>query len=702
MGKVGGLNGRNVLLWMSEQLNINGHKMNCTGYKGMRLMYQIKGMIKVLLLIFVTVSAAEAANTAVKNIEFSSLPNDLFEIHLTFDAVPPEPKGYTIEKPARIALDLVGVSSDLTKKNHKLNFANARSVTVLEAKNRTRVIISLDRLDQYSTRIEGNHLYVVVGGAGNAGSANTVQNSSTTPTANGGLASMEDIDFRRDDTGGGKIIVRLSDSNVNVDVQEEGSNILIRFSGAQLPERLRRKLDVTDFATPVVSLDATVENGRPVIRVQPKGEFQYLAYQVDNIFTLTVTPVAEDEVKTRRIGQLIYVGEKLSLNFQDIEVRSVLQLIADFTDLNLVASDTVSGRITLRLKNTPWDQALDLILKTKGLGKRQNGNVLMVAPAAEIAAREKLELQTLKQVKELAPLYTEFISVRYAKASNILPLLIGKKGVLSSRGTASVDTRTNILIIQDIAQKLAEVRDLLKELDIPVRQVSIEARIVVANADYSKDLGIKWGGNYAGASGNNAYTAGGNAASGLIVDLGVDKGSQSTFRLGLTRGINTLALELSALEDSGNGEVVSQPKILTADRQKARIESGTEIPYQEASSSGATSTSFKAAVLALDVTPQITPDDHIIMDLIVSQDSVGALTSGGVPTIDTNEITTQVLVKNGETVVLGGVFRTEDVQTETKTPFLGDIPYLGAFFKKTSTRTQKTELLIFITPRIVD
>jgi type IV pilus assembly protein PilQ len=465
---------------------------------------------------------------------------------------------------------------------------------------------------------------------------------------------------------------------------------------------LRRKLDVTDFATPVVSLDATVDNGQPVIAVKPKGDYQYLAYQVDNVFTLTVKPAVGEELKTRKLGQLVYVGEKLSLNFQDIEVRSVLQLIADFTDLNLVASDTVSGRITLRLKNTPWDQALDLILKTKGLDKRQNGNVLMVAPAAEIAAREKLELQTLRQVKELAPLYTEFINVRYAKAQDVLKLLTGKKGILSSRGKAAVDNRTNILIVQDIAPKLTEVRELLKELDVAIRQVSIEARIVVANADYSKDLGIKWGGGYSRVSGNNAYTAGGNAASGMIVDLGVDKGSQTTFRLGLARGSNTLELELSALEGSGNGEVVSQPKILTADRQKARIESGTEIPYQEASSSGASTTAFKSAVLALDVTPQITPDDRIIMDLVVSQDSVGTITVDSVPTIDTNEITTQVLVSNGETVVLGGVFSTKDVKSETKTPFLGDIPYVGALFKKTSVTTSKTELLIFITPRLVD
>ncbi len=658
----------------------------------MWLMHRLSGLLGVLF-VFVAASSAQAAQVEIKDIEFSSLPNNLFEIRLAFDGTPPEPKGYTIEKPARIALDFPNVSSALKKKNHKLNFANARSVTVLEAKDRTRVIVSLDRLDQYSTRIEGNNLYVRVGGSNNTVSVGDAISSQTL---------IEDIDFRRDEEGGGKIIVRLSDSSAEVNVQEEGGDIYIKFSGTQVPERLRRKLDVTDFATPVVSLDVSVESGRPVIAVKPKGEYQYLAYQVDNVFTLTVKKVVGEKVKSRRLGQLIYVGEKLSLNFQDIEVRSVLQLIADFTDLNLVASDTVNGRITLRLKNTPWDQALDLILKTKGLDKRQNGNVLMVAPAAEIAAREKLELQTNKQIKELAPLYTEFISVKYAKAEHILKLLIGKKGVLSSRGTASVDSRTNILIVQDIAQKLAEVRELLTKLDIPVRQVSIEARIVIANAAYSKDLGIKWGGSYSGVNGANSYTAGGSLTNNMIVDLGVDKASQSTFRLGFARGSNTLALELSALEDSGNGEVVSQPKILTADRQQARIESGTEIPYQEASSSGASTTSFKAAVLSLDVTPQITPDDRIIMDLIVSQDSLGEVTVLGVPTIDTNEIITQVLVENGETVVLGGVFRTEDVESETKTPFLGDIPYVGALFKKTSTRTKKTELLIFITPRLVD
>ncbi|MBV1914960.1 MAG: type IV pilus secretin PilQ, partial [Pseudomonadales bacterium] len=486
-------------------------------------------------------------------------------------------------------------------------------------------------------------------------------------------------------------------------IEELGGNILIKFSGAQLPAQLQRTLDVTDFATPVVSLDALVEDGQPVIRVKPKGEYQYLAYQVNNIFTLTVKPVIGEEVSNRRLGLLVYVGEKLSLNFQDIEVRSVLQLIADFTDLNLVASDTVSGRITLRLKNTPWDQALDLILKTKGLDKRQDGNVLMVAPASEIAAREKLELQTSKQLKALAPLYTEYVDVRYAKAEEVIKLLGGKNGVLSNRGSVVVDSRTNILIIRDVAQSLAEVHDLLKVLDVPVRQVSIEARIVIANASYGKELGIKWGGSYTKTKNSgDTYTAGGKDINDMIVDLGVNKLAQTTFRLGFTGAAATLSAELSALEESGNGEVVSQPKLMTADRQKARISSGTEIPYQEASSSGATSTSFKEAVLSLDVTPQITPDGRIIMDLVVNQDSVGELTSEGIPTIDTNEITTQVLVNNGETVVLGGVFRTEDVESVVKTPFLGDIPYVGAFFRKTSVATAKTELLIFITPRLVE
>ncbi|MBV1959190.1 MAG: type IV pilus secretin PilQ, partial [Pseudomonadales bacterium] len=337
------------------------------------------------------------------------------------------------------------------------------------------------------------------------------------------------------------------------------------------------------------------------------------------------------------------------------------------------------------------------------LDKRQDGNVLMVAPASEIAAREKLELQTSKQLKALAPLYTEYIDVRYAKAEEIIKLLSGKDGVLSSRGTAAVDSRTNILIIRDVAQKLAEVHDLLKVLDVPVRQVSIEARIVIANASYGKELGIKWGGSYTKTkSSGDTYSAGGKSVNDMIVDLGVNKLAQTTFRLGFTGAAATLSAELSALEESGNGEVVSQPKLMTADRQKAKIESGTEIPYQEASSSGATSTSFKSAVLSLDVTPQITPDGRIIMDLVVNQDSVGELTGEGVPTIDTNEITTQVLVENGETVVLGGVFRTEDIESVVKTPFLGDIPYVGAFFRKTSVATAKTELLIFITPRLVD
>jgi type IV pilus assembly protein PilQ len=547
-------------------------------------------------------------------------------------------------------------------------------------------------------------------------------------TAAAGESVVTGVDFRRGAQGEGRVIVSLSDPKVPVDVAMEGGKIRVEIRNTRLPAELQRRLDVTDFATPVQIIDALQSGGHTTLTLSAAGNFDYLAYQADNTLSIDVTPLTEQQA-AQRDDVFKYKGEKLSLNFQDIEVRSVLQLIADFTDLNLVASDTVSGRITLRLKNVPWDQALELILKTKGLDKRQVGNVLLVAPAAEIAAREKQELENQKQISELAPLRTEFIQIRYASASQLFQLFSqaargsggasgsgsasNRSGMLSDRGSVIVDERTNAIIITDTADRIEEFRKVIAQLDIAVRQVLIEARIVTASTNTSEQLGIRWGG---GTSWNgDRYQAGGsletvdeirNGSTGgtspgnLVVDLGA-VGNATGFAIGITGESYLLDLEISALASEGNAEVVARPKVITADKSPAVIRSGTEVPYQEASSSGATSTSFKDAVLSLQVTPQITPDDRIIMDLNVTQDTVG-IPFNGVPSINTNAIETQVLVDNAQTVVLGGIFTVDNSVGVTKTPFLGDLPYLGRMFRRDIERSDKQELLIFITPKIIE
>ena len=649
---------------------------------------------------------------------------------MTFDGAPPVPTGYTIEQPARLALDLSAVTSGLESKYHTLGSGNARSVTVVEAGDRTRVIVSMTELVAYSTRVEGNELFVLVGAQDGATMATTEPeglseslNSSSTNYVSREQALIEDIDFRRGENGEGRVIVKLNDPGVGVDVFSEGGNIRVEFTGAHIPESLQRRLDVTDFATPVLSIDALPEADNTVLMIEPTGEYEYLAYQADELFTLEVKPLSSSELESNLDAVFRYRGEKLSLNFQDIQIRSVLQLIADFTDLNLVASDTVNGRITLRLKNVPWDQALDIIMKTKGLDKREVGNVLMVAPAEELAAREKLELESRQQISELAPLRTEFIEVRYASAGEIFALFESSgegEGVLSGRGSVIVDERTNSIILTETTVKINEFRAVLEKLDVPVRQVLIEARIVTAASNFSEALGVRWGGLGYKINGDNVGTAGGSLTTvqevrdgigdpdgitftspdHLVVDLGVGSADATSFAIGLVNDKYLLDLEISALESQGSAEVIARPKVITADKQEATISSGVEIPYQEASSSGATSVSFKSATLQLAVKPQITPDDRIIMELEVKQDTVGAVFNG-VPSINTNNVKTQVLVNNGETIVLGGIFTVNTSESVTKTPFLGDLPYVGGLFRRNTRSDQKQELLIFITPRLI-
>jgi len=678
-------------------------------------------------------SASALAGPSVTDIEFSARPGSKFEVRLDFDTTPPADfKAYTIEKPARIAVDFPDTSSALEQKRYSLPYGNATGVVVLESGDRTRLVLNLVKLVPYETRVAGNSMFLVVGQDVSESYVKQTTDpnrvaTSVEPVANV-RSEIKDIQFQRTGDGEGRLTLDLSDPSVDVNVFSERGDIKVEFLNTSVPERLLRRYDVTDFATPVDSVDINTAERGASLTVKTTGDFDYLAYQTNNQYVLSVKPLSKQEAE-ERLNEFNYVGERISLNFQDIEVRAVLQLIADFTELNLVASDTVSGRITLRLQNVPWDQALELVLKTKGLDKRQIGNVLMVAPAAEIAERERQQIEANKQIAELAPLRSEFIRIRYADAGAMVALFSAgsEEGgtLISDRGSVVVDPRTNSLLLTETSEKLREIRELIDKVDVPIRQVMIEARIVIAQSDLEKELGIQWGGGYIdddlngnilSASGDTANVVGlneslanGTAPSlsypgALLVDLGVSSAT-SGFALGFTSEDLFLTAELSALEEAGEGEVVSQPKVITGDKQKAFVKSGTEIPYQQGSLSGQNTTEFKEAVLELEVTPNITPDDRILLDLTVTQDSLGDLVPSGqggvIPSIDTTELTTQVLVGNGETVVLGGVFRTEDLQSVSKVPFLGDIPYIGALFRQERNSKTKTETLIFITPRIL-
>ncbi|MBN7116633.1 type IV pilus secretin PilQ [Ectopseudomonas oleovorans] len=691
--------------------------------------------LSVALLAALLSPAVLAAN--LQDLNVASLPGDRVELKLSFDEPVTAPRGYTIEQPARIALDLPGVSNKLGSKNRELGVGNARSITIVEAKDRTRLIVNLTSLAPYSTRVEGNDLYVLVGDS----SAVASRPSASVPASVAAVApkkaygpqakAISNIDFQRGEQGEGNVVITLSDASISPDIQEQGGKIRLDFAKTDLPESLRVRLDVKDFATPVQFVSATGSAEKTSIVIEPVGLYDYLAYQTENKLTLSVKPLSQDDVERRNAERFAYTGEKLSLNFQDIDVRSVLQLIADFTDLNLVASDTVAGNITLRLQNVPWDQALDLVLKTKGLDKRQIGNVLLVAPADEIAARERQELESQKQIAELAPLRRELIQVNYAKATDMAKLfqsVTSADGTPDSRGSITVDDRTNSIIAYQTQERLDELRRIVAQLDIPVRQVMIEARIVEANVDYDKALGVRWGGSVRngrwdvsgkdGVQGFDEDTGGrslfvgtdtvGNTTleDGLarlpFVDMGVQN-STSGIAIGYLGSNVVLDLQLSAMEKTGNGEIVSQPKVVTSDKETAKILKGQEVPYQEASSSGATTTSFKEAALALEVTPQITPDNRIIMEVKVTKDAPDfANLVNGVPPLNKNEVNAKVLVNDGETIVIGGVFSNTQTSAVEKVPFLGDLPFLGRVFRRDIIRDNKAELLVFITPRIMN
>ena len=684
----------------------------------MSLRVRLLRLLTVPFIWLVWFSAANAQDLAtLDDVSYSQLPGNRVQVQLLLSQPISDPLNFAIDNPARIAIDFPGVKVNLGQRTTNIGVGMARSVTAVEAAGRTRVVLNLIKLVPYDIKADGNSVLITLDSTGQ--SSDSAMTSDELPRATTAMAgrSIENVDFRRGENGEGRIIVTLSDPSVVIDTKEEGGRIIVDFVGTDLPERLTQRLDVLDFATPVKSV-ATRQRGSSVrMTIVAGGQYETLAYQSDDLYTLDVKPVTDEEREERKKREQTFTGERLSLNFQNIEVRAVLQLIADFTGLNLVASDTVGGNLTLRLKNVPWDQALDIILKTKGLAMRQTGNVILVAPSEEIAAREKLELESQKQIEELAPLRSEFIQVNYAKAGTLAGLLKAEgNSLMTERGNVSVDERTNTLLVRDTQDAINSIRALVGKLDVPIRQVLIESRIVVADDTFNRDLGVRFGISKAaqgrddtlflggGLPGNTDF--GGNVAfntgdeENFIVDLpiGGPAGALSLAVVDIPDFI--LQLELQALQAEGRGEILSNPRVITSNQKEAIIEQGTEIPFQEASSSGATSTSFKKAVLSLRVTPQITPDDRVIMDLAVNQDQVGQ-EFGGIPSVNTRAINTQVLVDNGDTVVLGGIFEQTKREDSERVPFFGDLPYVGFLFKTTSVRDDKTELLIFVTPKIL-
>jgi type IV pilus assembly protein PilQ len=687
--------------------------------------------------------AAQAEANSIESVSYASLPGDEIQIKLTMSGAASVPQSFTINEPSRIALDFANTSSNLDKKTQTIGIGIARSLNAVQVKDRTRIVVNLVRMVPYNVAVEGNDVILTLSQSG----MSTASSASASTAAAGDKAlaatrSIENIDFRRGEQGEGRVIITLSDASIPVDLREEAGQIIVDFINSGLPENLERRLDVMDFATPVRLVDTYAQGNNVRMVIDPVSPaFEHLAYQSDTVFTVDLKPLSQAEQEKRRRDRMEFTGEKLSLNFQNIEVRAVLQLLADFAGFNLVTSDSVTGNVTLRLKNVPWDQALDIILKTRGLAKRETGNVVLVAPVEEIAAREKLEMESLKQVEELAPLRSEIIQLKYADAQQMVSLLQATKDVeaegqdrqsktasqsfLSNRGSVIADARTNSLLIQDTADKLREIYQLIETLDTPVRQVMIESRLVAATNDFSKDLGVRFGVSKAhttddtgiGVSNNvsnaNAIASGnlGNpGASALNVNLPAipDFGTAASIGLAVARlplGY-LLQLEISALEGTGNGEVLSNPRVVTSNGQEAYVLQGNKVPFTEIDiNTGIPSISLEDVVLELRVTPTITPDDKVSMDLFVKQDFVdGEIISGdqAQPLIARSEASTTVLVDNGETLVLGGVYQQNNGTTITRVPFLGDLPYVGWLFKQKSITDDKSELLIFVTPKILD
>ena len=673
---------------------------------------------------------SEAGARALVGLDYSVMIGNTVQIVFTFDEAAVEPRTFTIDEPARIALDFGETENKLQQRNMQVGIGSMQSIISAASKNRTRVVLNLSQKTDYTTSISGNQLTLTLAGEGQViqpAAATEVAGSEASQTQTvapivGIAKGVTNIDFKRGPNGEGRVIIDLTSTSISTDVWRENNEINIELVGSQLPKELQRRMDVSDFATPINHIDSVQDGANIRMTISSNGDFEHLAYQTDRVYTIEVAPISKEEEEKKKKAKFGFTGERLSLNFQDIEVRSVLQLLADFTGLNLVVSDSVVGNLTLRLKNVPWDQAMDIILKTKGLGQRKAGNVILIAPTDEIAAREKLELEARQQVEELERLRTEFIKVNYAKAADMANLLKQvDNAILSPRGSVSVDERTNTLLVKDTNSSLVNVRDLLVELDIPVRQVLIESRVVIAGDDFSKELGVRFGVSRDSQGvtqpGDAGYTSGTlNGVRALSNDeplgeesLNVNMPVQNpagSFALALAKlPLGTLLeMELSAAQIEGHAEVVSSPRVITADSHTARIEQGVEIPYLELSDGDAT-LKFRKAVLSLEVTPQITPDDRVIMDLDVHKDNVGETVSFGAglsaPSIDTREVQSQLLVDNGQTVVLGGIYETEKATQVTRVPFFSDLPFIGVLFRSSMEVDDRTELLIFVTPKIL-
>jgi type IV pilus assembly protein PilQ len=688
-----------------------------------------------------TFPALAADPIKLESIDVQTLPGQQVQLKLHLSGPAPEPLPFTIDKPARIAFDLLNTTLALPSRRIDVRSGGVDTVLAAEANGRTRLVVNVDSLMPYTTKVDGDTITVTLGTqAAESANKTALARASASEKANPAERSIRTIDFRRGSDGTGRVIVQLSDPRTPVNVRQEGNQIVVDFANTAMPKNLLRRYDVMDFATPVQTVDAVRVDGSSRLVITAQGDFEQLAYQSDNQYTVEIKPslkhiAAEDKKE--------YTGERLTLNFQDIDVRSVLQLLADTSGQNIVVSDSVTGNLTLRLQNVPWDQALDIVLRTKGLDKRRQDNVIIIGPTEELASREKAELSARKDLQELAPVRTEFLQVNYAKVDDLAKLIkgtstggggsSGKNAMLSARGTLSVDTRTNTLMVQDTADRLTDIRRMVQMLDVPIKQVLIEARVVVVSDTFERDLGARFGVTTAQSNGNNgllAVTGSGTGADSMIQSALTNLTSTGSaapvttpalanrynvnlpaantagsIGISLLGGSYLVDLELSAAQIEGKGEVISSPRVITANQKEATILQGTEIPYQESASSGATTTQFKDAVLSLKVTPLITPDNRVVMDIDVRDDAVGQLvqsaTGGSVPSIDTREIVTQVLVNDGQTVVLGGILETTKTKSVTKVPYLGDIPFLGNLFKTTTDIRDKTELLIFITPKIL-
>ncbi|HSN38686.1 MAG TPA: type IV pilus secretin PilQ [Burkholderiales bacterium] len=694
----------------------------------------------VALALFFTLAGGTASAQSANNIEainVSSQQGGKIVVKVTLTNPPANPPaGFTINNPPRIAFDFPDTGNALGRSVQEIGEGDLRKINVVQAGNRTRMVLELANNATYDTRIDGKTLLITLQGVATAAATTTGITQHFAEAHPGDQKhSLRDIDFRRGSDGEGRIVVDLSDNAVGIDVRQQGRQIVVDFINAALPKNLERRLDVMDFGTPVQTIDAFTQAGSARIVIEPKGNWEHSAYQTDNRFIIEVKRVVEDPNKLVQGSRPGYKGEKLSLNFQNVEVRAVLQVIADFTGLNIITSDTVSGNLTLRLKDVPWDQALDIILRSKGLDMRKTGNVVWIAPRDELATREKLALESQQQIADLEPTHTESFQLNYQKADAFQRILADdKQRILSKRGSAVVDVRTNTIFVQDTPTRLEEVRKLIRKIDVPVRQVMIESRIVEASDTFSRNLGVRLG--YHDLTGRGDSIGSANSpvrglVGGSLLDTGFHTGQSSTtptfsalqndslgvnlpggniagaqagvfsFLLFNDKATRFLNLELSALQADGKGKIISSPRVITADQVEATIEQGTEVPYQQATSSGATSVSFKKATLSLKVKPQITPDDKVIMSLNVHKDSVIPAPPPGVPSIDTKQIATEVLVENGGTVVIGGIYTQQERSATNKVPVLGDLPYVGFLFKNNVKQDDRGELLIFVTPKIV-